>query len=114
MVGMIIDEPVSEYSIRILRFDNLLKRFVMSIIHNRMAVDLVRISGPRLQNLARLLSFRNPHRRGGLPCAIVHIEQHHFMPQCSQPRNCPATSVLGIRSEERRVGKECRSRWSPY
>ena len=23
-------------------------------------------------------------------------------------------SVTGIRSEERRVGKECRSRWSPY
>src|SRR3712207_7040247 len=23
-------------------------------------------------------------------------------------------SVNGIRSEERRVGKECRSRWSPY
>src|SRR3712207_9592858 len=22
--------------------------------------------------------------------------------------------VIGIRSEERRVGKECRSRWSPY
>ena len=22
--------------------------------------------------------------------------------------------VNGIRSEERRVGKECRSRWSPY
>ena len=22
--------------------------------------------------------------------------------------------VLGARSEERRVGKECRSRWSPY
>ena len=22
--------------------------------------------------------------------------------------------MLGIRSEERRVGKECRSRWSPY
>ena len=23
-------------------------------------------------------------------------------------------TVTGIRSEERRVGKECRSRWSPY
>src|SRR5258708_37614250 len=23
-------------------------------------------------------------------------------------------AVVGIRSEERRVGKECRSRWSPY
>src|SRR3712207_4309444 len=26
----------------------------------------------------------------------------------------PKGSVLGTRSEERRVGKECRSRWSPY
>ena len=24
------------------------------------------------------------------------------------------TSGYGLRSEERRVGKECRSRWSPY
>ena len=29
---------------------------------------------------------------------------------------CPAIKCYGIdnRSEERRVGKECRSRWSPY
>ena len=26
----------------------------------------------------------------------------------------PAAQERGIRSEERRVGKECRSRWSPY
>src|SRR6202050_5552559 len=26
----------------------------------------------------------------------------------------PRTKLLGKRSEERRVGKECRSRWSPY
>src|SRR5216684_9312590 len=25
-----------------------------------------------------------------------------------------ATGEKGVRSEERRVGKECRSRWSPY
>ena len=25
-----------------------------------------------------------------------------------------AVATVGIRSEERRVGKECRSRWSPY
>ena len=25
-----------------------------------------------------------------------------------------AATFVGIRSEERRVGKECRSRWSPY
>src|SRR2546425_12109855 len=27
---------------------------------------------------------------------------------------CPHTAVREDRSEERRVGKECRSRWSPY
>src|SRR3989442_3290187 len=26
----------------------------------------------------------------------------------------PNVGDLGVRSEERRVGKECRSRWSPY
>src|SRR3712207_9258209 len=30
-----------------------------------------------------------------------------------RPRTC-ALLRLGFRSEERRVGKECRSRWSPY
>src|SRR2546421_9693961 len=29
-------------------------------------------------------------------------------------RKIPATVFLITRSEERRVGKECRSRWSPY
>jgi len=31
--------------------------------------------------------------------------------------NLPHKDILGsivVRSEERRVGKECRSRWSPY
>ena len=28
--------------------------------------------------------------------------------------DCTMDAAIGIRSEERRVGKECRSRWSPY
>ena len=32
---------------------------------------------------------------------------------CARIISCCAM-VIGIRSEERRVGKECRSRWSPY
>ena len=27
---------------------------------------------------------------------------------------CLSLVLGGVRSEERRVGKECRSRWSPY
>ena len=33
---------------------------------------------------------------------VFHQMKHEFLPQCT------------YRSEERRVGKECRSRWSPY
>src|SRR6185369_17842357 len=33
---------------------------------------------------------------------------------CSKPRWQPTTPHSVARSEERRVGKECRSRWSPY
>ena len=29
-------------------------------------------------------------------------------------RSAPVTASSSVRSEERRVGKECRSRWSPY
>ena len=29
-------------------------------------------------------------------------------------RKTPGVQAATVRSEERRVGKECRSRWSPY
>ena len=35
---------------------------------------------------------------------VVHVGDRH--PQ--------GEKLVGVRSEERRVGKECRSRWSPY
>src|SRR5260370_5856257 len=37
-----------------------------------------------------------------------------FRIEISKPNYVNATVRLGLRSEERRVGKECRSRWSPY
>ena len=42
-----------------------------------------------------------------LPGTIVKVE-------VQQGQEVEAGQLLLIRSEERRVGKECRSRWSPY
>ena len=39
---------------------------------------------------------------------ILKSARMTYAPQCLQ------ISQMGDRSEERRVGKECRSRWSPY
>ena len=53
------------------------------------------------------LGAANPHA-----CAVeANWEEHHW------PINPPTREISLIfhrRSEERRVGKECRSRWSPY
>src|SRR5258708_30681660 len=47
---------------------------------------------------------------GEVPRAVVPVEGHDA--PSPDPRGLhPAPAV---RSEERRVGKECRSRWSPY
>ena len=50
----------------------------------------------------------------------VEIFANHFnVPILGEDGNMPNASAEGVtiinfRSEERRVGKECRSRWSPY
>src|SRR5256886_5421995 len=41
---------------------------------------------------------------------VKALESH----RCLLPAKSLSFSVLSPRSEERRVGKECRSRWSPY
>src|SRR5256885_15726206 len=50
-------------------------------------------------------------------CHTTHLPPPRHSPPLPRPRNCticspPASTTP--RSEERRVGKECRSRWSPY
>src|ERR1019366_2493001 len=60
---------------------------------------------------------RDPHRIGKFPCfkripelgRITVARIRHY----DSVRQTP-TADLVDRSEERRVGKECRSRWSPY
>ena len=53
----------------------------------------------------------------GLPHPVVGFGK--LISFCEERWNCGAHRMLkgggaAIRSEERRVGKECRSRWSPY
>src|SRR3989475_11415670 len=41
---------------------------------------------------------------------------HFYATYAARPADLPNVETVrkGLRSEERRVGKECRSRWSPY
>ena len=65
----------------------------------------------------------NPADQSVSVCSPSHVLQWPFSPpltprehfRCkSKGLGCLFTNNVQIRSEERRVGKECRSRWSPY
>ena len=45
---------------------------------------------------------------------IPYFRSHHPQNEKNRRLYVSAPSKKAIRSEERRVGKECRSRWSPY
>ena len=45
---------------------------------------------------------------GGIYMMLFIVKQEYL------PSVEPDTVTVTVRSEERRVGKECRSRWSPY
>src|SRR2546426_12704862 len=78
--------------------------------------------GPRL--------FREAHEPGGTLPHLAHVagrafelvgvggldrvDEHDAGPQCVGVMRDRLEPRLAQRSEERRVGKECRSRWSPY
>ena len=53
---------------------------------------------------------RKKRRKSANNQAIKNNTQKRAMPEDGS-LNFPS---VGMRSEERRVGKECRSRWSPY
>src|SRR3989440_2642964 len=67
-----------------------------------------------------LQAFAFPRKRPRLRTSSLTVERGRsdFAPQLPHPvRRCARLRRLRFassRSEERRVGKECRSRWSPY
>ena len=57
-----------------------------------------------LQSCPSETPWDSPGKNTGVGC--------HFFLQCMKVKS--ESEVAQPRSEERRVGKECRSRWSPY
>src|SRR2546426_12392663 len=67
--------------------------------------SVLQVLRERSQNVS---GFRNPARREG---QALEADHRIASPICEP---VIARNDCALRSEERRVGKECRSRWSPY
>src|SRR5256885_15477637 len=79
-----------------------------SIVNDEMATRLFGDSDP----LDKVISI------GGVPFTVIGVYHYEasFLTGGNRPRAIVPfeTAYRSLRSEERRVGKECRSRWSPY
>src|SRR2546426_10479367 len=73
-------------------------------------IVLARAGPPHRAPLAEPDAVSPPRARGDDPGHLAAL-----LRDAELERRAPQQLVgLGARSEERRVGKECRSRWSPY
>src|ERR1035441_6676603 len=76
----------------------------------------------RAEGVSRTARPADHEARGAAPEAVVVTAERvaPTLPDCGKPAVTSAGNryldarETGTRSEERRVGKECRSRWSPY
>src|SRR2546430_3755983 len=72
------------------------------------------ISHQIINNFYTLEQMGSDHAR--MPFGVVSAIYELFEETCALGSKWRITTTTGtdVRSEERRVGKECRSRWSPY
>src|SRR2546425_9603924 len=103
--------------------------FDRNVGSSKLVVELARgIEPPTcgLQNRCSAVELRQRPRASAMYGSILHYGEHYLScviarSTATPRRHCEADTVSRSnlvaaleRSEERRVGKECRSRWSPY
>src|SRR2546430_13554005 len=71
---------------------------------------------PILEELGKRLSGRALFiaSRASSVAGLARFDFGWFIPAIVKYRKLIGEALVASRSEERRVGKECRSRWSPY
>ena len=79
--------------------------FGSSVLTSNLVIDDIKRVFPATLELATVATVMGVAL--GVPAGVIAaVHQGRWQDQ--------VVRVLGLRSEERRVGKECRSRWSPY
>ena len=59
-------------------------------------------------------SVETPNNEAPESVTITSLNANKEAAELEMPYDPQRIAILDMRSEERRVGKECRSRWSPY
>ena len=79
--------------------------------------DVAALAKVSLKTVSRVVNGESgvsPRLAKRVTAASERLAYRHNLTASTLRRNDGRTLTIGVRSEERRVGKECRSRWSPY
>src|SRR5260370_42710383 len=93
----------SEKSVAVLYFENLSNSKDDEYFRDGMTEDII----TELSKIKELQVFPRA-------AVLVYRDKPVTGPQVGRELNAACVLSGSLRSEERRVGKECRSRWSPY
>ena len=74
-------------------------------------IGIIRMSGPKSREIAGKI-YRSKNGKNKIEEVKSHTINYGFIYDGDE--EIDEVLVMVMRSEERRVGKECRSRWSPY
>ena len=87
------------------------------ICHGNSKTQVDAIAQAILENVKKECGAMAYNNCASMPCPIRPPAMAPIAPPSNAPSpECEAMAPMAapVRSEERRVGKECRSRWSPY
>src|SRR3712207_9470613 len=103
-----MDEPLSNLDAKL----RVQMRTEIAKLHNRISTTTIYVTHDQTE--AMTMADRIILLKGGVVQQVAPPQQMYDHPDNIFVAGFIGSPAMNFRSEERRVGKECRSRWSPY
>jgi hypothetical protein len=103
MVAVMVDGPLRQHHIGLLRSEQPAESLIMRVIDNGPSIVLAGETGPRSKALAGLLGFAGADsgtaikaRPAAKPLAAIQVQQNYFMAEIGEQRDSPCAASFRI------------------
>jgi len=96
VVGVVIDGPMGEDGISVFSFEDFLEGLIVIVVDYSVSVGLVGVGGAGFEDLARLLGFGDADGGGGLPSAVIEVEEGDVVPLRGEAGDGASATVFGV------------------
>jgi hypothetical protein len=96
VVGVVIDGPMGEDGVGVFSIEDFLEGLVVIVVDNSVSIGLVGVDGTGFEDLTRLLCFGNADGCGGLPGAVIEVEEGDVVSLGGEAGDSPSAAVFGV------------------